>query len=100
MMLDRVLRPANWAARAAYALRLQSGRTIEIDRHLIPVKRVGSAPPLRVAFASDFHAGATTSTKVLAAACDALVALKPDVLLLGGDFVTVRAKYIHDLAPL
>jgi predicted MPP superfamily phosphohydrolase len=35
---------------------------------------------------------------VLSAACDALHELHPDVLLLGGDFVTVRASYIHDLA--
>jgi uncharacterized protein len=100
MVLDRVFRPGNWAARAAYALGLQSGRTIAVDRHLIPIERASTAPPLRVAFASDFHAGATTSTRVLEAACDALDDLHPDVLLLGGDFVTVRAEYIHDLAPL
>ena len=100
MVLDRVFRPGRWAARAAYALRLQSGRTIDVDRHLLPIARTNAAPPLRVAFASDFHAGATTSPKVLQAACHALQALRPDVLLLGGDFVTARAAYIHDLAPL
>lgn len=100
MVLDRVLRPASWAARAAYALGLQSGRTIDVDRHLIPVARADGAPPLRIAFASDFHAGATTSPAVLEAACRALDELQPDVLLLGGDFVTVRADYIHLLAPL
>jgi predicted MPP superfamily phosphohydrolase len=56
--------------------------------------------PLRVAFASDFHAGATTAERVLASACAQLEALKPDVLLLGGDFVSVRADDIHALAPL
>jgi predicted MPP superfamily phosphohydrolase len=53
-----------------------------------------------VAFASDFHAGATTSPAVLDAACRALESLAPDVLLLGGDFVTVRAEYIDILAPM
>lgn len=100
MALDRVFRPGQWAARAAHSLGLQSSRSIHIDRHLIPVARTIAAPPLRVAFASDFHAGATTSMKVLEAAIDALVALRPDLLLLGGDFVTVRAEYIHDLAAL
>ena len=100
MVLDRVFRPGEWAARTAYALRLQSGRTIEVDTHLLPIKRLNTAPPLRVAFASDFHAGATTSPKVLEAACDALEELRPDLLLLGGDFVTVRAEYIHGLAPM
>jgi predicted MPP superfamily phosphohydrolase len=54
---------------------------------------------LRVAFASDFHAGATTDERLLAEACDALDAFEPDVLLLGGDFVSVRSSYIDDLAP-
>jgi uncharacterized protein len=100
MALDRLFRPGHWAARVAHALGLQSSRGIEIDRHLLPVPRATPAPPLRVAFASDFHAGATTSLKVLDAACAALEALKPDVLLLGGDFVTMRAEYIRDLAEL
>ena len=100
MVLDRFFRPRGWAARAAYAVGLQSGRTIDVDRHLLPIARSGHAPPLRVAFASDFHAGATTSPRVLEAACLALEELRPDVLLLGGDFVTVRAEYIRDLAPL
>jgi predicted MPP superfamily phosphohydrolase len=53
-----------------------------------------------VAFASDFHAGPTTDPRLLAAACRALRAFEPDVLLLGGDFVSVRASYIDLLAPL
>jgi predicted MPP superfamily phosphohydrolase len=100
MALDRFLRPGNWAARAAYVMGLQSGRTVHVERHLIPVARPRSAPPLRVAFASDFHAGATTSIRVLESACEAMAELRPDLLLLGGDFVTVRAKYIDVLAPL
>jgi predicted MPP superfamily phosphohydrolase len=100
MALDRVFRPGQWAARAAYALRLQSGRPVRVDRHLVPLSRAPGAPPLRVAFASDFHAGATTDHRLLADACAELEALRPDVLLLGGDFVTVRARYIHDIAPL
>ena len=100
MVLDRVFRPASWAARTAFALGLQSGRTVDVDRHLLPIARANGAPPLRVAFASDFHAGATTSPAVLEAACRALEELNPDILLLGGDFVTVRADYIHLLVPL
>lgn len=100
MVLDKVFRPVQWAARLAYAAGLQSGRPMEVDRLLVPVERANHAPPLRVAFASDFHTGATTDMRILEDACDAITAERPDVLLLGGDFVTTRAGYITDLAPL
>ncbi|HEY0997207.1 MAG TPA: metallophosphoesterase [Gemmatimonadaceae bacterium] len=54
--------------------------------------------PLRIAFASDFHAGPTTHPKHLAEACDAIAATTPDILLLGGDFVQEEAVDIGDLA--
>ena len=100
MILDRLFRPGRWATRASYAVGLQSGRPVQVDRHEVPASRPNASRPLRVAFASDFHAGATTSARVLANACAALDALEPDVLLLGGDFVSVRADDIHALAPL
>jgi predicted MPP superfamily phosphohydrolase len=99
IVLDRIFRPGHWAARLAFATRLQSA-TIEVDRLLVPVRRRAGSPPIRIAFASDFHAGATTDIRILRAACDAIAAEKPDLLLLGGDFVTTRAGYIDQLAPL
>ena len=57
----------------------------------------GLAAPLRVAFASDFHAGPLTSRRHLAAAVAALARLSPDLLLLGGDFVSGRAAWANDL---
>ncbi|MEO7455237.1 MAG: metallophosphoesterase [Gemmatimonadaceae bacterium] len=97
MVLDRFFRPANWAARTAYTLGLQSARPVHVDRYKL--EREGVAP-LRIAFASDFHAGATTAHRVLEDACATLDALEPDVLLLGGDFVSVRGNDIHALADL
>lgn len=99
MILDRFFRPGRWAARMSHAIGLQGGRTVHVDHREIPVPRNGTRP-LRVAFASDFHAGATTAADVLAAACAQLEALRPDVLLLGGDFVSVRADDIHILADM
>ena len=100
MILDRFFRPGRWAARAFNAIGLQGGKPAHVDRHDLSVKRATGARPLRVAFASDFHAGATTDVGVLADACAALDALQPDVLLLGGDFVSVRADDIHALATM
>ena len=56
--------------------------------------------PLRIAFASDFHAGATTSSRLLAQACAQIEALEPDIVLFGGDYISVRADDIHVLAPM
>ncbi|CAN5273817.1 hypothetical protein BH09GEM1_BH09GEM1_32990 [soil metagenome] len=100
MVLDQFFRPVRWATRVFDALGLQSGRPTQVDRQQVDAARQAGAPPLRVAFASDFHVGATTAERVIADACAALDALEPDVLLLGGDFVSVRADDIHSLAPL
>lgn len=98
MILDRGFRPGRWAARTSYLLGLQ-GAPVHLDEQHVGVARPMSAP-LRVAFASDFHAGPTTDDRVLADACAQLDALRPDVLLLGGDSVTVRANDIHPLAAM
>jgi predicted MPP superfamily phosphohydrolase len=98
LLLDTFFRPGLWAARLSYNLGLQ-GRVRSVV-HTIDLGRATSdRPALKLAFASDFHAGATTHPKLLAAACDALAAFEPDVLLLGGDFVSVRAAYVDRLAP-
>ena len=99
MLLDRVFRPARWAARLTYAMRLQGGPAVHVDRQEISSARA-SATPLRIAFASDFHAGSTTDARLLTAAVQQIEALEPDVVLLGGDFVSVRSADIHPLAEL
>jgi hypothetical protein len=100
LALDRIFRPANWAASVSYYLGLQ-GR-LRVQTTTVQVPRPAGAiarPSLRIAFASDFHAGPTTSARALERAADALIALEPDLLLLGGDFVSVRADDIARLAP-
>ncbi|MFI5230037.1 MAG: metallophosphoesterase [Gemmatimonadales bacterium] len=100
LTLDGIFRPGNWAASMSYYLGLQ-GR-LRVDTMTVRVPRPAGAaarPPLRIAFASDFHAGPTTSARALERAADALIALEPDLLLLGGDFVSVRANDIARLAP-
>jgi len=54
--------------------------------------------PLRIGFASDFHAGPTTHPAVFDALLDALRAERPDVLLLGGDYVSFDAANVAGLA--
>jgi len=99
--IDTLIRPGSWAAKVAYELGLQGrvrSRTHRFD--LGRLARDAVRPTLRVAFAADFHAGATTDERLLSDACRALRAFAPDLVLLGGDFVSVRASYIDRLAPL
>ena len=86
-----------WMANLAHRIGLQGKLRVDQCDLLIPI---ASPPlrPLRIAFASDFHAGPTTHPSAIAEACRALHDLKPDVLLLGGDFVSLHAVNAAPLA--
>jgi predicted MPP superfamily phosphohydrolase len=76
---------------AALARWLPVATDLDIDRHDIAVPGMARDCRLTIAFASDFHAGPTTPARLLDAAVERLTEAQPDVLLLGGDFVSVRA---------
>ncbi len=95
--LEVLLYRGGWPVRLARALGIRP--TVRTVGYAIPVgTRAEGMPPLRIAYASDFHAGPTTDASVLKAACVQLRAANADVLLLGGDFVTGRANEIDWLA--
>jgi predicted MPP superfamily phosphohydrolase len=84
--IEAVLFQGHWPFRLARALGLRpSVRTVEhrivLDRDSVPL------PPLRLVYASDFHAGPMTDPALLRQAIATLRDARPDVLLLGGDFV-------------
>ncbi|MDO8811281.1 MAG: metallophosphoesterase [Gallionella sp.] len=89
---------------AAYALGLQG--EVNLRHHKLtltqwPTVESGrNIPPLRLGFASDFHAGPLTSHQLLVEALDMLEMQKPDVVLLGGDYVTGHAYNINPLCSL
>jgi predicted MPP superfamily phosphohydrolase len=53
--------------------------------------------PLKIGFASDFHAGPTTHPALFDDLGRALESERPDLLLLGGDYVSFDAAYIRAL---
>jgi hypothetical protein len=65
------------------------------DVDLGPERRL--AQPLRIGFASDFHAGPTTHPALFDDLAAAIRAESPDVLLLGGDFVSFDAGNVGAL---
>jgi predicted MPP superfamily phosphohydrolase len=88
-----------WPARLARLLGLQ-GRC-DVATHTLPLSgRRRTAPPIRIAFASDLHAGPATYPGLIAEACRALADARPDLLLLGGDFVSFHARHVDCLVPL
>src|SRR5688572_22710936 len=97
--LERLLARAygdGWPARLVRRLGLQ--RSVETVEHRVTCERWPEATrPLRLAFASDLHAGPTTDPSLLDETAQALRALAPDVLLLGGDYVFLHTSGIHDL---
>jgi predicted MPP superfamily phosphohydrolase len=85
-------------AKWTYKLGLQ-GR-LRVSTHDIRVAMKGFLPaPLKIAFASDFHAGPTTHPELFSRLVDEINDRQPDVLLLGGDFVSSRAQSAAALGP-
>jgi uncharacterized protein len=93
--LEALLYQGGWPVRLARAVGIRP--TVSTTQYTIPVADIGTSR-LKIAYASDFHAGPTTDPSVLLAACDALRAAEPDVLLLGGDFVNAEPSEVDWLA--
>jgi predicted MPP superfamily phosphohydrolase len=72
---------------------------LSVSRHEISLPKIKALPrPLTIAFASDFHAGPTTHPGIFSKLFEKIHAHQPDVLLLGGDFVSCKADYVATLA--
>lgn len=82
-----------WPSWLARPLGLQ-GR-LRVSRHEFTVRVRGPAPPpLRVAFVSDLHGGPGTHPATIRKACRVLADSRPQLLLLGGDFVSFHARHV------
>jgi len=95
--LDAVLLKGR-VARLSY--RLGGLGRVRVTRHTVTLKQEQEqalARPLRIGFASDFHAGPTTHPALYDDLRAAIERERPDVLLLGGDYVSFRAEYIDAL---
>jgi predicted MPP superfamily phosphohydrolase len=91
-----VLYAGGWPAVITRAIGLQG--TLQVAEHVFRIRRARSdAEPIRVAFASDFHAGPTLHPKLLRDAIAALADEEADLLLLGGDFVSFHARHIDGM---
>lgn len=94
---ERVVTAGNWPARLASALGAPADVAVEHHDVEVPLA-LGAAETLRIAFAADFHVGPTTQPRSIEHAIQQLHTAAADVLLLGGDFVSVRADHAYRLA--
>jgi len=83
-------------ARLSY--RLGALGRVRVTRYTVTLAPGRQLPrPLTVGFASDFHAGPTTDPRLFDDLRAALEGERPDVLLLGGDYVSFDAAYVAAL---
>jgi predicted MPP superfamily phosphohydrolase len=86
---------------ARWSYRLGLHGTLSVTNHEIRVATEKTlATPLVLAYASDFHAGAMTAPALFKSLMGLVEERRPDVLLLGGDFVSWRANDISPLAEV
>jgi predicted MPP superfamily phosphohydrolase len=94
--VQALLMPTDWPASLASRLGVRDP-VVRVDVEVDIGKSLGTASTLRVAFAADFHAGPTTPISLIERACDELRRARPDMILLGGDFVLLRGEYADRL---
>ncbi len=71
-----------------------------VTRHALTLPAERRLPrPLKIAFASDFHAGRPTHPAIFADLFARIRDEQPDLLLLGGDYITGPARHAAVLCP-
>ncbi|MGH2532531.1 MAG: metallophosphoesterase [Thermomicrobiales bacterium] len=55
---------------------------------------------LTIGFVTDTHAGPFISPADVDRACEMVVAERPDLIVLGGDYISESPRYIYDVAPI
>jgi uncharacterized protein len=76
-------------------------RTLEVTRKTLVLREWPAAfDGLTVAFLTDMHCSRLTPPEFVAQAVEETNALKPDVILLGGDYVTRGTRYIRPVADV
>jgi predicted MPP superfamily phosphohydrolase len=85
---------------AAWSYRLGLHGRFGVTRHTVALPPERRLPePLKIAFASDFHAGPSTHPAIFDDLFAQMAIERPHVLLLGGDYVSGPAHYAEVLMP-
>ena len=91
-LLESFLEAAYWGDWPARLWNvLPASREVLVTRHSLTLP-AGDGPLCRVVFISDIHVGPTTPLALLQRVFELIRAERPDVLLLGGDYVYLEAE--------
>ena len=83
-----------------YSFRIET-RWLQLERVTIPVKNLGSSfEGFKIVLLSDFHLYPHTEIALIQRAVDMANDLKPDLVVLLGDYVLDEADSIFELAPV
>lgn len=92
--LEAVFYQENWAARLAHTLKLQGQLQIDRRDFFLPI---ASGTRIKLAFISDLHAGPLTDSRLFEAVFNVIDMFAPDVILFGGDYVSLHERHITRL---
>ena len=90
-----LLYSGGWPAVVTRAAGLQG--ELRIAEHTFRIPRRAGGTPIRVVFASDFHAGPTLHPRLVADVLAAINDADADLVLLGGDFASFHARFVKRL---
>jgi hypothetical protein len=89
-----VVRSVQGAVAAGFVFSAADSQALSITRTTVPITGLPKGlSGLKIAFASDFHHSATVPIDAIGAAVDTLNSLSPDVIRLGGDYVTRTPEF-------
>ncbi|MFN8593449.1 MAG: metallophosphoesterase [Thermomicrobiales bacterium] len=86
---------------SAHTARWRSPFQAQLEHLTLTIPDAGARPrPLRIGYVTDTHVGPFITPHRLAAAVDLLREERPDVLLLGGDYVSDSPRYFREAAAV
>ncbi len=92
----RVFPQLPWMKRP-YAAILE--RSLTVSEAQVPLARLGGSGDVKVLVISDIHAGPFVTSEILQRTFERLLTLRPDLILLPGDFATVSVQEVEEVVP-
>lgn len=74
-------------------------RSLTVSEAVVPLVGMGGSEDLKVLVISDIHGGPFVTNEVLRETFERLLTLRPEIILLPGDFATVSVHEVEEIVP-